>query len=180
VLWGIGTHTAERVHRLGVRTVGELAELPLDTLRRTLGSATAEQLHELAWGRDPRTVVPREAEKSISAEHTCDIDLVAGADVLRELRTLADDVGERLRQRHLVARTVAIKVRFADFHTVSRAHTLPGWTDSSDPIYRAAAQLYRSLRLDQPRIRLVGVRCAGLRNIGQAFQQLTLDQYWGS
>jgi DNA polymerase-4 len=175
VLWGIGARTAGLVHRLGVRTVGDLAEIPTDTLRRAVGAAVAEQLHELSWGRDPRPVTPPEPEKSISADHTCDVDLVAGTDVLREMRMLAEDVSHRMRQRGLVARTVAIKIRFADFHTVSRARTLPSWTDSTESIFQAASQLYRSLRLDQPRIRLVGVRCERLRDRSQAFQQLAIE-----
>jgi DNA polymerase-4 len=74
-----------------------------------------------------------------------------------------------------VARTVGIKIRFADFRTITRVRTLSSWTDSSAVVYDAAADLYRSLRLDQPRIRLVGVKCENLRSGSEAPEQLMLD-----
>ncbi len=178
-LWGVGARTAEPLHRLGVRTVGDLADVPIDTLRRAVGAAIAEQLHELSWGRDARNVQTREPEKSISADHTSDVDLVAEADVLRELLRLAGEVGRRVRARKLVARTIGIKIRFADFRTVTRVRTLPGWVASSARIYDAAADLYRSLNLDQPRIRLVGVKCENFRDPAQAPHQLTLEDLAG-
>jgi DNA polymerase-4 len=175
VLWGVGSRTAEPLHRLGVRTVGDLAETPLDTLRRAVGAATADHLHELACGRDPREVQAREVEKSISSDHTTATDLTDEADVARELLALSADVGQRLRERRMVARTVGIKIRFADFRTVTRVRTLPGWVESTTAVYDAALELYRALRLDRPRIRLVGVKAEGLREAGHAAWQLTLD-----
>ena len=127
------------------------------------GTAGAEHLHALSWGRDPRPVQDRDPEKSISADHTTSVDLTHEADVLRELLRLAGEVSERVRRRGLVARTVGIKIRFADFRTVTRVRTLSGWADSTAGIYDAAADLYRGLRLDRPRIRLVGVKCENLR-----------------
>ena len=175
VLWGVGSRTAEPLHRLGVRTVGDLADTPIDTLRRALGAATANHLHELACGRDAREVQARDVEKSISADHTTAIDLTDEADVARELLRLSAEVGQRLRERDLVARTVGIKIRFADFRTVTRVRTVPGWVESTSAIYDAALDLYRGLELDQPRIRLVGVKVEGFRGAGDAARQLTLD-----
>jgi DNA polymerase-4 len=176
VLAGVGARTAEPLHRLGVRTVRDLAEVPLDTLRRALGAGTADHLHELSRGRDPRPVAAREPEKSISADHTTDVDLLASADVHRELLRLADEVGRRVRERALVARTVGIKIRFADFRTVTRVRTLPSWVDTTTAIYEAAAELYRSLELDRARIRLVGVKCENLRRRDDAPRQMTLTE----
>jgi DNA polymerase IV len=175
VLWGVGARTAEPLHRLGIRTVADLADTPLDTLRRAVGVAVAEHLHALSHGRDPRTVQPRDVEKSISSDHTTDLDLTEEGDVRRELLRLAGDVGERVRERGWVARTVGIKIRFADFRTVTRVRTLAGWTDSTATIYSTAAELYSSLGLDRPRVRLVGVKCENFRAAGQAPEQLTLD-----
>jgi DNA polymerase-4 len=175
VLWGVGARTAEPLHRLGVHTVAELADTPLDTLRRAVGALGAQHLHELAHGRDPRTVQPGEVEKSISADHTNDVDLTAEADVRRELLRLSGDVAQRVRERGWVARTVGIKIRFADFRTVTRVRTLPGWTDDTATIYRTAIELYAALDLDQPRIRLAGVKCENFRAAGDAPEQLTLD-----
>lgn len=175
VLWGVGARTAEPLHRLGVRTVADLADTPLDTLRRALGAAGAEHLHALAQGVDPRTVQPREVEKSISADHTNDVDLSSEADVCRELLRLGGQVARRVREGGWVAHTVGIKIRFADFRTITRVRTLPGWTDSTRTIYQTAIELYRALGLDQPRIRLVGVKCENFLVAGEAPEQLTLD-----
>jgi len=175
VLWGVGARTGEQLHRLGVRTVADLAATPLAALRRAIGAAVADHLHELAHGRDPRIVQVGEVEKSISADHTLDTDLTAEAEISRELLRLADDVGRRVRERGFTARTVGIKIRFADFRTVTRVRTLPGATDSSGTIYQTALQLYRALELDQPRIRLVGVKAENLHPAGTVPEQLTFD-----
>ncbi len=175
VIWGVGARTAETLHRLGVRTVADLAATPFDTLRRALGSASAQHLSELARGRDPRTVQPDEVEKSISSDRTLDVDLTAEDDVLRELLRLSADVGRRVRDRGWAARSVGIKIRFADFRTVTRVRTLDTWTDETATIYEVAGQLYRALGLDRPRIRLVGVKAEGLRPRAEIPEQLTLD-----
>lgn len=175
VLWGVGARTAEPLHRLGVRTIGDLAGTPVPVLRRAVGDAGAEHLHALAWGRDPRPVHAREPEKSISSDRTTDVDLTAEQEVLREMLRLAGDVSARLRQRGLVARTIGIKIRFADFRTVTRVRTMPRWVDSTAAVYEAAADLYRGLCLDRPRIRLVGVKCENLTGRTEAPEQLTLD-----
>jgi DNA polymerase-4 len=175
VLWGVGARTAEPLHRLGIRTVGDLAATPLDTLRRALGVAAADHLSALARGVDPRTVQPNEVEKSISSDHTLDVDLTDEADVLREVLALADDVARRLRSRGMLARTVGIKIRFADFRTVTRVRTLANWTDGTAEIGAAASELYRGLDLDRPRVRLVGVKAENLRAAADAHEQLTLD-----
>ena len=174
-LWGVGARTADHLHRLGIRTVHDLAQTPPDALRRAVGAAATEHLSALAHGIDPRPVQPDEVEKSISADRTLDADLTDEAEVARELLRMADDVGQRLRGREFVARTVGIKIRFADFRTVTRVRTLPGWTAATTEIYETALDLYRSLRLDRPRIRLVGVKAEGLREAGDAPEQLTLD-----
>ena len=167
-LWGVGQRTAESLHRLGLRTVADLAATPVDTLRRAVGVAAAEHLSALAAG-------PDEVEKSISADRTLDTDLVLEQDVRRELLRLAEEVGTRVRTRGFCARTVGIKIRFADFRTVTRVRTLPSWTASTGEIFQTAADLYRGLDLDQPRIRLVGVKCENLRDAADAPEQLSLD-----
>jgi DNA polymerase-4 len=175
VLGGVGARTAEPLHRLGVRTVGDLADIPVDTLRRAVGAANAEHLHALAWGRDPREVEAREVEKSISADHTVAFDLTDEASVRRELLRLSDEVTQRLRERAMVARTVGIKIRFADFRTVTRVRTMGDWVESTGDVYDAAVELYRGLSLDRPRIRLVGVKVEGLRGADEVARQLSFD-----
>ncbi|MEO9240199.1 MAG: DNA polymerase IV, partial [Jatrophihabitantaceae bacterium] len=95
-LWGVGDRTAATLHRLGIRTVGELASTPLDTLRRAVGAGSANQLHRLANGHDDRAVLAREAEKSISTDRTLAADLLTEAEVARELLRGAAEVAERL------------------------------------------------------------------------------------
>lgn len=175
VLWGVGARTAEQLHRLGIRTVADLAATPLDTLRRAVGVGTAQHLHDLAHGRDPRTVQPGEVEKSISSDRTLDADITDEEDVRRELLRLSSDVARRVRERGWVARTVGIKIRFADFRTVTRVRTLPAWTDETATVFDTAVQLYRGLDLDRPRIRLVGVKCENFREAHDAPEQLALD-----
>ncbi len=174
-LWGVGARTAESLHRLGLRTVADLAATPVDTLRRAVGAAGAEHLSALAAGHDPRPVEPDEVEKSISADRTLDADLVLEQDVRRELLRLSEEVGTRVRSRGFVARTVGIKIRFADFRTITRVRTLASWTASTAEIFQTAADLYRGLGLDQPRVRLVGVKCENLREAAEAPEQLSLD-----
>jgi DNA polymerase-4 len=175
-LWGVGQRTAEPLRRLGIRTVGELAATPLDTLRRAVGSASAAQLHALANGQDERAVNPAQVEKSISTDRTLATDLLTEAEVSRELLRGSGEVAERLRQAHWVARTIGIKIRFADFTTVTRVHTLPEPTDVAAVVYAETVKLYRSLKLDQPRIRLVGVKAENLRPAAEA-TQLALDLF---
>jgi DNA polymerase-4 len=175
VLSGVGARTAQELARLGVRTVADLAATPLPALVRAVGTSTAQHLHDLAHGRDPRSVQADDVEKSISADRTLDTDLTDVADVRRELLRHADDIAQRLRSRRLGARTVGIKIRYADFRTVTRVRTLPSWVDDTAAIYAAACQLYDSLRLDRPRIRLVGVKAENLQDAERVAEQLTLD-----
>ena len=175
-LWGVGQRTAEALRRLGIRTVGELAATSPDTLRRTVGTASADHLHALANGHDERAVNPDSVEKSISTDRTLDTDLLTEDEVCRELLRGSGEVAERLRQSGWVARTVGIKIRFADFTTVTRVRTLAEPTDAAAVIYAETVKLYRSLALDRPRIRLVGVKAEKLRPAGEA-TQLALDLF---
>src|SRR5882762_395789 len=176
VLWGVGERTAQPLRRLGVRTVGDLAGIPLDTLRRAVGAAVADHLHALASGRDPREVEAQDVEKSISADHTTAVDLTSEDDVARELLRLCVEVGQRLRERAWVARTIGIKIRFADFRTVTRVRTVADWLDSTTALHEIALDLYRGLDLDRPRIRLVGVKAEQFRDTADTPRQLTLDE----
>jgi DNA polymerase-4 len=175
VLWGVGARTAQPLRALGVRTIGELAAIPVDTLRRAVGVGAAEHLGALAAGHDPRSVQERDVEKSISADRTYDTDLTEVSEVHRELLRLSDDVATRLRGRALVARTVGIKIRFADFRTVTRVRTLPDWVDGAAEFYAAALDLYAGLKLDRPRIRLVGVKGENFMPAQEAHHQLRLE-----
>ena len=157
-LWGVGTKAEEQLLRLGLRTVGDVAEVPLDALTRAVGSATATRLHELAWGRDPRSVSTEYQEKSIGHETTFETDVTDPAIVHRTLLSLADAVAVRLRRAGVQARTVAIKLRFEDFTTISRSRTLGEPTDLARRIYEEARSLYDSASQGGRPVRLIGVR----------------------
>ncbi len=173
-LWGVGARTSEPLRALGIATIGDLAAMPVETLRRAVGSRAGDHLSALANGRDSRVVAAREPEKSISTDRTLLHDLTLEADVARELLRGAVEVAERARGAQWLARTVGIKIRYADFTTVTRVRTLAEPTDNSATVYQAALALYRGLGLDQPRIRLVGVKLENLVPAGSAVQ-LSLD-----
>jgi DNA polymerase-4 len=175
-LWGVGEKTAEHLSRLGLRTVGQLAHTPLATLRRGLGPAVGRQLYDLAWGKDPRRVVAEHVEKSIGAEETFAVDVDDPAVLLRELLRLSDRTARRLRAAGAAGRTVVLKVRFADFTTITRSKTLPEPTDVARDIYASVRVLYDALRLERARVRLVGVRVEGIVEGGARHRQLLIDE----
>lgn len=157
-LWGVGPKTAEKLERLGLRTVGDVAAVPEDTLRRALGPALAAHFQALAQGRDPRAIETERAEKSIGHERTFETDIASIAELERELLRLSNAVAVRLRQAGVRARTVAIKLRFGDFSTITRSRTLAEPTDLGRRLYEEARALYaESGRVGEP-IRLIGVR----------------------
>lgn len=174
VLWGVGSRTAEQLARLGLKSVGDLAQLPLSALRKAIGAAHAVHLHELSWGRDPRSVNPDGPEKSISAEETFDIDVADVVLVHRELLRLSERATTRLRSAGHAGRTVSIKVRFADFTTVTRSRTLGVPTDVSREVYETARALFDGLGVGATPVRLVGVRLEGLTERADTAQQLVL------
>ncbi len=173
-LWGVGAKTEEVLLRLGLRTVGDLAHVPARTLQRAVGAAAGSSLHELAWGRDPRRVVPDEPEKSAGHEETFGTDVDDPAVIRRELLRLAERTAGRLREGGWLARTVSIKVRFADFTTITRSRTLDVPSDVGQELYDTARSLFEALGLDRARIRLVGVRAERLVQAGATPQQLEL------
>jgi DNA polymerase-4 len=175
-LWGVGEKTEAALTRLGLRTVGDIAHTPLATLVRALGQATGSHLHALAWGRDERAVVPHEPDKSIGAEETFARDVDDPEVVLRELLRLCERTAARLRAAGLAGRTVSIKVRFADFTTITRARTLPEATDVAAVLYATARGLFEALGLDRARLRLVGVRVEQLVESEFAPHQLQLGE----
>jgi len=164
-IWGVGPKTAETLERLGLRTVADIANLPRATLIRALGQASGASLYELAWGRDYRDVTPNEPDKSISAAETFAQDIDDPEEILREFLRLTEKAAARLRENGYYAKTISIKVRFADFSTISRSKTLPLPIDSTHDIYEIAKSLYLALNLDRARLRLVGI---SLDNLSEA------------
>jgi DNA polymerase IV len=175
-LWGVGEKTETVLRGLGLHTVGDLAHTPTSTLQRALGPAAGAHLSALAWGRDERVVVPHEPDKSIGAENTFGTDVDDPRVIYRELLRLSEKTAARLRASGQVGRTVSIKVRFADFTTITRARTLPEATDVGRVVYDTARSLYDALGLQRARLRLVGVRVEGITDAEAAAHQLALDE----
>jgi DNA polymerase-4 len=171
-LWGVGDKTMEVLDRLGVRTVGDLGRTPPAVLGRLVGEQHARDLHALATGVDPREVVPFEVPKSVGHEETFDADLDAEDDLLREILSLSHRVAARLREDGYRARTVVLKVRLANFATLTRSRTLSAPTDVGADLHDVAVQLYRGLPGARRRVRLLGVQATGLVPAGA--EQLAL------
>jgi DNA polymerase-4 len=173
-LWGVGERTEEALGRLGLRTIADIANTPEPTLRRALGHAAGTHLHALSWGRDDRGVVPDEPDRSIGAEETFARDVDDPAVIRRELLRLAERTATRLRSAGHVGRTISIKVRYADFTTITRSRTLTEPTDVARVVYETARGLYEALGQQRARIRLVGVRVEGLTDTAGTPRQLAL------
>lgn len=191
VLYGVGEPTRQRLHRLGLMTVGDVAAIRLDDLRRMLGGHLGAHLHALAHGADRTELTPGgagvfgfgegEPERSMGAQHTLAVDVRDRGSMCRELLRLTTRVTARVRAAGRVGRTVAITVRFSDFTTVNRSRTLPEPTAVTQEVYAVAVALLDAL-LDasaprRPAVRLLGVRVEGLRALRAGDgRQLTLGE----
>ncbi len=170
---GVGPVAADKLGRLGLGTVGEVAAAGEATLRRVLGGPAARQLVALARGNDPRPVVADAPTKSISSERTFATDRADAGELEGDLAVMADSVATRLRSAGLTATTVQIKVRHGDFRTLTRARRLETPTDATATIREVAWKLLCGLDLS-PGVRLLGVGTSGLAAAAPA--QLRLDK----
>ena len=174
-LWGVGEKTEAVLARWGITSVAQLADTDVATLQAAVGRVHGAHLHNLAWGRDPRPVVPATHERSIGNETTFGADQRDRDAVEARILELSDKVAGRLREQGYVARTIELKVRTSDFNTLTRSRTLDGPTDVAREVYRAARELFAAVDLRGLPVRLVGVRAQNLsRRTGYA-EQLTLE-----
>jgi DNA polymerase-4 len=161
---GIGPKSATRLAALGIRTIGQLAAMDRDALVEAFGRSYGGWLHDAAWGRDDRPVVTHSEPKSVSRETTFERDLHPARDraILADVFTqLCARVSEDLRRKGYAGRTVGIKLRYADFHTVTRDCTLDRPIADPVGIRRAAGGCLKRVALDR-RLRLLGVRIGSL------------------
>ena len=159
-LWGVGHKTAAALGEFGVRTIGDLAALPDDLLARRFGKM-GPMLALRARGIDPSTVSGAVAARSVSHEHTFDVDTADPEVIERTLLALSEGVAGRLRKGGVKARTIAVKVRDSSFHTVTRQRTLTQPTDQTEAVFDAALELARP-QLKGIRVRLLGVGASHL------------------
>jgi DNA polymerase-4 len=167
---GVGKVSARRMNSLGIVTIGRLSEMPRMELRRLFGKS-GERLYELSRGIDTSEVVADAQAKSISHETTFEHDTSDLEQIRETLASLADRVSARLREEQLSAGTVGIKVRLADFTTMSRERSLAEPTDADDRIFSLAWELFQNIPLKGQKIRLLGVVASGL---GQPSSQMNL------
>ena len=159
-LWGVGPVTAAKLRKIGIERLVEVRTADPQLLRRAVGSL-AEALRRLAAGDDPRPVVPDRPHKSSSSENTYNEDLLAPEAIRAEIERMARQTAAWLARKELLARTVTIKVRYADFTTVTRSHTAAPTRDPGDIVARALTLLERTEAGRRP-IRLLGAGVHGL------------------
>ena len=162
-VWGVGPRTFERLERLGVRTVADLRCVPADTLVSALGRAVGSQLWRLARGIDDRAVEPEQVTKSVGHEETFARDLADPLEIRRHLVRMVDAVARRARSAGVAGRTVSVKLRYPDFTTMGRSHTLADPTDLAVEILEVATGLVDSVDTT-PGIRLLGVSLGNLQD----------------
>jgi DNA polymerase IV len=163
-LWGVGPKTGERLAQLGVRTIGDLAALPEDTLVHALGDSHGRHLHALAWNRDDRAVEPGREVKSIGHEETFPTDITDRDTLAREVLRMSERVAERMRDSRRAGRTVQLKLRYKDFRTITRSRTLPEPTNLAVDIAAVARALLAAVEIGDG-IRLLGVAVQQLHDI---------------
>lgn len=172
---GVGEAARRILTSMGICTVGDIAATPLESLVGRLGYAQGMHLHNVAQGIDTRLVDPFRQAKSLSRERTFDDDLESGKQIDRELLRISDELSRRLRRADLSARTIGLKLRLASMKTLSRSRTLDEPADSTPVISQVARELYEKLKLDRPRVRLLGVSASALSHNIFRWNQLGLD-----
>jgi DNA polymerase-4 len=166
-LWGVGPKTAKLLQERGLKTIGDVARTPVEELQKLLG-AWGDVVHELARGIDERPVEAVREARSASAEETFPQDLHDVRDMRKALGGLSREVARRLQEEGVRARTVAIKVRFGDFRTITRQTTLSDATDQAEVLRERAYRLLDGVDRGGQGVRLLGVRGSGLeQGVGQ-------------
>ena len=163
-LWGVGGRTGSILDREGIDTIGDLAHAPVARLSKLLGVASAHHLHDLAWGIDPRTVTTSRPEKSVGMERTFEDDVRSRSQIEEFILAASHDCARRLRAGDVVGWSVGIKMRGADFHTITRSVSLVAPTDTGRDIARAAQSLFAREDMPIGGVRLFGVRVEGLQS----------------
>jgi len=175
-LWGVGPATGERLARLGIRTIGDLAGVPREALESAVGRAHGSHLADLARGVDPRGVDPERRVKSVGHEETYPEDRRDREGLHVEVVRMADSVASRLRSAGVAGRTVTLKIRYGDFTTRTRSVTVAGDPlDTGSAVAAAALDLLAEVDL-APGVRLLGVSVSNLSPpAGSEPRQLELE-----
>ncbi len=160
-LWGVGEKTGAILRGLGIQTIGELSSWPEEALCRRLGTVGGH-LHRLSRGIDDRPVIPEAMAKSMGAETTFAVDSEDPRHIRQSLLRLAERVSARLRRESLAGPTITVKIRFADFTTLTRSLTLPAPLTLTDEIYWRALSLVEKVPVGRRKVRLLGIAVSRL------------------
>ena len=181
-LWGVGPVTADKLHRRGIETVGEVARLSELALVSMLGRASGRHLHALAHNRDPRPVQVRRRRRSIGAQRALGRSPRSPAAIDATVVALVDRVTRRMRAAGRVGRTVVLRLRFDDFSRATRSHTLPRATAQTHAILGAARALLATATpmIERRGITLVGIAVANLDDDDAIQLTLPIDRYTGA
>ena len=173
-IFGVGRVTQTVLTRLGIRSIGDLQDHPLESLTRALGRSAAQEIMALAFGHDEREVEPASIRKSIGREYTFDEDCSSPAEVRRMLLMLVEDVGAQLRAKNMTAAGVRLKLRWKNFTTITRQQALSQSFSDDMTLRSAALSLFDAIPWAGP-VRLIGVALYNL-NAGNSGQlALPLD-----
>jgi DNA polymerase-4 len=151
LMWGVGPVTQARLAEVGVLTIGQLAKTPGGYLEQLLGPAAGEKLAALAWNRDAREIKTHRRAKSAGAQSAFGKKPARESVFRPALRHLADRIGTRLRAKSLSGRTITIRVRFADLHSVTRSVTLETPISATTTLAEIAEELVRATLAQHPR-----------------------------
>jgi DNA polymerase-4 len=171
--FGVGPATARRLKKLGIHNGGDMRAWSEIELVEHFGK-TGRWFYKIARGIDNRSVAAHRTRKSIGAERTFFDNLTRQEDILKRLRSIAEHVAERMKKSNAAARTVTVKIRDADFVTVTRSHTMQAATSSAEDVYSVACRLFLDRPPDKP-IRLLGISLSGLQFENSPGLQLGLD-----
>lgn len=161
-LWGVGKVTEQALLQAGFETIGDIAKSSVEALQPVVGKQ-AQRIHQLSLGLDKRPLEVSRRPQSVGNEHTYEHDLVTENEIDEQLRLLANEVSWRLRQNHIMGRTITLKIRFASFKTITRSLTLTSMgTSSEGQLYFAAKKLYNKRGMTEP-IRLLGLTVSQLQ-----------------
>lgn len=172
---GVGPATAQTLNRFGLRTIADLADTPLSTLQRILGTGTARTLSTRAHGIDTTPLLPHGTSPSTTAERRFTQDELDPAQHRRALLALTEQLGARLRSAGQVCRALVLTVRYADGGTTSRTRALTEPTAHTPILTDAAYALHTGLNLQRARVRSLALRAEGLALAETASRQLFLD-----
>ena len=179
-LWGVGPATAEKLHAVGLRTVGEVARLPESRLVELVGRAAGRKLHALAHNRDPRPVKRTPRRRSVGSQCALGIHRYTPEMLDQTVLALVDRVTRRMRAKGRTGRTVVLRMRFGDFGRATRSHTLPRPTSATSAVLAEMRTLLDAERelIEERGLTMVGVTVSNLQ-AGSRQLQLPIDERQG-